>query len=140
MSPTHDELHRIVAEVCAEEGWPVPVRDGDRSAVERVAGDRRARLAAVTEPDRRRYTLNGVVIGWDDPAMNTPNGLASQVRSLLQGLGVTLDPSYSDEWTNEDLRDWSIASFLYFESQHPDEDWGTDYSTYGDPPCPPPAT
>lgn len=130
MSPTHDELHRIVAEVCAQEGWPAPVRDGNRSAVERVAGDRRAGLVAVTEPARRRYTLNGIVIGWEDPVLHTPDGLASQVRGLLQGLGVTLDPTYSDEWTDEDLRDWSLATFQYFDSLHPDEDWGTDYTAF----------
>jgi hypothetical protein len=33
-------------------------------------------------------------------------------------------PGYSDEWTDEDLRDFSNAAMQYFEEEHPDEDWG----------------
>ncbi len=33
-------------------------------------------------------------------------------------------PGYSDEWSEEDLMDATIASMRAFEEQHPDEDWG----------------
>ena len=32
-------------------------------------------------------------------------------------------PGFSDEWTDEDLRDAAIASMKNFEEQHPGEDW-----------------
>ena len=47
---------------------------------------------------------------------------------------------YSDEWTEEDMRDATIASLRRFAEEHPDEDWGEDYPTPGEPPCIPPAT
>ena len=33
-------------------------------------------------------------------------------------------PGFSSEWTEEDMRDATIASLRSFEEQHPDEDWG----------------
>lgn len=33
-------------------------------------------------------------------------------------------PGYSDEWTDEDLRDATRESMRQFEEEHPDEDWG----------------
>jgi hypothetical protein len=47
---------------------------------------------------------------------------------------------YSDEWTDEDLRDATLASLRRFEAEHPDEDWGTDYTGQGGTGCSPPAT
>lgn len=125
MTPTHDELHQIVAEVCTEEGWPAPARDGNRTAVERVAGDRREWFVATADPDRRQFRLNDEEIGWDDPEFGTPAGLAFRVRSHLRGIDRSLDPTYSDEWTDEDLQDLTRATLLRFDQEHPgDEGYG----------------
>jgi hypothetical protein len=35
----------------------------------------------------------------------------------------------SSEWSDEDMRDFAIASLRDFEAAHPDEYWGTDYTT-----------
>jgi hypothetical protein len=37
----------------------------------------------------------------------------------------------SDEWTREDELDMSRACLMRFEEEHPDEDWGIDYSALG---------
>src|SRR4051812_44158874 len=37
----------------------------------------------------------------------------------------------SDEWTEEDLRNVTLASLRRFEAEHPNEDWDTDYSPPG---------
>ncbi|MBX9622445.1 MAG: hypothetical protein K2X82_01385 [Gemmataceae bacterium] len=122
MSRTHDELHRIVTEVCAEEGWPVPTRDGNRTAVERAADNGRGRFVAATDPERRQYALNDEDIGWDDPEFGTPAGLAFRVRSHLRGIDRSLDPTYSDEWADEDLQDLTRATLLRFDQEHPEDE------------------
>ncbi len=33
---------------------------------------------------------------------------------------------YSTEWTEEDMRDCARSSMEYFNSLHPDDDWGFD--------------
>jgi len=33
-------------------------------------------------------------------------------------------PGYSSEWTEEDMRDATLATMRAFEAEHPDEDWG----------------
>jgi hypothetical protein len=32
-------------------------------------------------------------------------------------------PGYSDEWSDEDIRDFMNQSMQHFEEEHPDEDW-----------------
>ena len=32
-------------------------------------------------------------------------------------------PGFSSEWSEEDMRDATIASMKSFDAQHPDEDW-----------------
>jgi hypothetical protein len=46
-----------------------------------------------------------------------------------------MPPNFSWEWTDEDMRDFAIASLRHFESQHPDEDWGEDFTSPGEPKC-----
>jgi hypothetical protein len=35
----------------------------------------------------------------------------------------------SDDWSEEDMRDATLASLRRFEAEYPDENWGTDYTT-----------
>jgi len=65
-----------------------------------------------------------------------PPELVRQVADFaefLRAKRAALPIDESDEWSEEDLRDWRLHSLRYFESMHPNEDWGTDYGNPGEP-------
>ena len=80
-------------------------------------------------------TLTRVVAGLPLDAVRKVIDFALFLRTR-QAMSV----DYSDEWTDEDLRDITLASLRRFEAEHPDEDWGTDYTAQGGTGCLPPAT
>ena len=48
--------------------------------------------------------------------------------------------TYSDEWTEEDLRDATIASLRRFDAENGEENWGEDFTSPGVSECSSPAT
>ena len=38
--------------------------------------------------------------------------------------------NFSWEWSDQDMRDFTIASMRYWDSLHPDEVWGDDYDAF----------
>ena len=67
-----------------------------------------------------------------------------QVRDLVFALrrdcANTRPIDCSDEWTREDELDFCRASMIYFDAEHPDEDWGEDYTNSGGSECLPQGT
>jgi hypothetical protein len=51
------------------------------------------------------------------------------VRSLKKDHGYDRPIDDSDEWTDEDLRDMTLASLAYFDSQHPEDEGYDDVQT-----------
>lgn len=65
-----------------------------------------------------------------------PPDLIRQVTEFAASLGKQHSANSrdeSDEWTEEDMRDATIASLRRFEAEHPGDDWGTDYANPGGP-------
>ncbi len=63
-----------------------------------------------------------------------PEDKLRQVRELVQTLrrDCGLQPiDISDEWTEEDMRDVALESLRQFDAEHPDEDWGENFSATG---------
>ena len=63
-----------------------------------------------------------------------PEDKVHQVRELVQSLrrDCGLQPiDISDEWTEEDMRDVALESLRQFDAEHPDEDWGENFSAAG---------
>ena len=80
-------------------------------------------------------TLNRVVAGLRPEVVRQVIDFALFLRTRQEA-----PVDYSDEWTEEDLREMTLASLRQFEAEHPDEDWGTDYTGQGGTECSPPAT
>ncbi|MCE9564761.1 MAG: hypothetical protein K8U57_22230 [Planctomycetes bacterium] len=60
-----------------------------------------------------------------------PPELVRQVADFAEFLGkkhLALPIDESDEWTEEDQREIALAALRRFDAEHPDENWGTDYT------------
>ena len=68
-------------------------------------------------------------------ARGLPPELVRQVTDFAEFLGKkhAAPPAVdeSDEWSEEDTRDFARAAMRRFEAEHPDDDWGTDDTTGG---------
>jgi len=53
-----------------------------------------------------------------------PADKAKEVLDFAQTLVQRLSTDESDDWSDEDLRECTIASMERFEEEHGDEDWG----------------
>lgn len=83
-------------------------------------------------------------------ARGLPAQLVRQVAEFAEFLGHKHaskpepgDPGSADaseDWTQEELRELTVASLRRFEAEHPDEVWGTDYTRPREPECSPPGT
>lgn len=63
-----------------------------------------------------------------------PPELIRQVAEFAQFLGTkhaTATVDSSDEWSEGDMREVTLAAMRRFEAEHPDDDWGTDYTAGG---------
>jgi hypothetical protein len=65
-----------------------------------------------------------------------PLAQVAQVRELVQELmekhGYDRPTDDSDEWTEEDMREATIASMRRFDEEHPGEDWSELPAPRGD--------
>lgn len=62
------------------------------------------------------------------------------VRTLRRDHGLPEPLDDSDDLGEAVRRDIAIATIRRFAAEHPNEDWGTDYTAQRGKPCPPPAT
>ena len=56
------------------------------------------------------------------------------------GVNGKLSNEGYDDWTEEDMRAATIASFRRFEEEHPNDDWGEDFTSPGGTSCSPQVT
>ena len=78
------------------------------------------------------------IYGYDVAADLQPMCRYDDVVRALGGAGELVE--YAD-WTDEDRRAARLHSFLRFQAEHGEEDWGTNYSApHGGEPCSSPET
>lgn len=77
---------------------------------------------------------------------NLPADLIREVADFAEFLNRRhldrggLPVNYSDEWTDEDLRDVTIASLRRFDAENGEENWGEDFTSTGGTGCSSPVT
>ena len=62
-----------------------------------------------------------------------PPALVRQVAEFAEFLGKKHAVDKSDEWSDDLRREFTLAAIRRFEAEHPEDDWGTDYTTPGGP-------
>ncbi len=70
--------------------------------------------------------LAGISLALRDLPEDKLRQVCDLVHTLRSDCGLQPIDS-SDEWTDEDMRDATLASLRRFDAEHPDEDWGEDF-------------